>query len=222
MSDDTQADGTEPRREWLGPLLPFLLLGGVVVVVFCVVMGVLIASGVFAGPSGSAANNPTLVQGRQTATAQALATTFAQTVEAAAPLATLTPSPTPLPTPDPGVVYPFDVAEDSPTYTLYAQGCDWLGAAGQVFDMDGEPLSGLRVRVWGPGVDEVALSGSSTERGPAGWEVQIATRTQAATYTAQLLSSRDEPLSAPFAFQTEDACDANLLVIDFVQAHPIE
>jgi hypothetical protein len=81
---------------------------------------------------------------------------------------TLTPSITPTfpptRTPTPRVTrsaWPFTVEVDTgmPPY-----GCGWTGVAGHVQDVDGNPLVGYPVHIWGAGLDGVINSGSD-----AGW-----------------------------------------------------
>ncbi len=90
------------------------------------------------------------------------------------PTATLTPSPSPTPeptaTPTPRVTrspYPFtyELSYETPYY-----GCNWAGVAGLVQDLDGNPLTGYRVHVWGGGIDAVLISGSFPMYGESGWE----------------------------------------------------
>ena len=38
-------------------------------------------------------------------------------------------------------------------------GCGWTGVAGHVQDLDGNPLQGYPVHVWGAGIDVVVTSG---------------------------------------------------------------
>ena len=83
---------------------------------------------------------------------------------------TLTPSVTPTfpATPTfPPTVTPTPRATRSPwpfTYELNLTqpqyGCSWTGVAGQVQDLDGNPLIGYPVHVWGAGLDVVVNSGS--------------------------------------------------------------
>ncbi|NLE43176.1 MAG: hypothetical protein GX620_00535 [Chloroflexi bacterium] len=77
---------------------------------------------------------------------------------------TLTPSVTPTfpPTasPTPRVTrsaWPFtaEVRMITPQY-----GCNWTGVAGYVQDLDGNPLQGYPVHIWGAGLDVVVTSGS--------------------------------------------------------------
>lgn len=80
------------------------------------------------------------------------------------PTPSLTPSTTPTfpptKTPTPRVTRsprPF-TSEKSFMFPQY--GCSWTGVAGQVQDLDGNPLKGYPVHIWGSGLDVVVTSGS--------------------------------------------------------------
>jgi hypothetical protein len=77
---------------------------------------------------------------------------------------TIAPSPTfpPTATPTPRVTrsarpFTYEVVLKEPQYG----GCSWTGVAGQVQDLDENPLPGYLVHVWGAGIDEVVASGAN-------------------------------------------------------------
>ncbi|MBN1260480.1 MAG: hypothetical protein JXB35_07350 [Anaerolineae bacterium] len=76
----------------------------------------------------------------------------------------VTETPTPRVTRSP---YPFtyEVAYQTPFH-----GCNWAGVAGLVQDLDGNPLTGYAVRVWGGGLDRAPISGQAPMYGESGWE----------------------------------------------------
>ncbi len=92
---------------------------------------------------------------------------------------TITPTPTPIPptptrtptvTPTPRVTrspYPFtyELTYETPYY-----GCNWTGVAGIVQDLDGNPLIGYPIHIWGGGIDKVVNSGDNPMYGDSGWE----------------------------------------------------
>jgi hypothetical protein len=51
--------------------------------------------------------------------------------------------------------------------------CTTIGIAGTVSDVNGEPLTGFPIHVWGEGIEQVVLSGSAPVHGDSGWEVAI-------------------------------------------------
>ncbi len=83
------------------------------------------------------------------------------------PTPTATPTPTPPPTPRvTRSPYPFsyELNYETPYY-----GCAWMGVAGTVVDIDGNPLMGYPVHVWGGGIDVVVNSGDKPLYGDSGW-----------------------------------------------------
>jgi len=99
------------------------------------------------------------------------------------PPATFTPTPTRTPTPITPSATPTNTPMPTPrvtrspwpftyeiTYETPVYGCNWLGVAGNVVDIDGNDLSGYPIHVWGGGIDEVVTSGDNQRYGDAGWE----------------------------------------------------
>lgn len=137
-------------------------------------------------------------------------------------------NPSPVPTleapPNPGV---FDfVVLDEPLALPAdeydpARGCEWMGVAGQVFDLQGLPVRGLRVLVRavldGQSVEVIGMSGTAQIYGPSGYEIRLADRPISSNGQAaiQLIDQAGLPLSEAFVFDTSDSCEENLLLIDF-------
>jgi len=148
-----------------------------------------------------------------------------------APTPTDTPVPTiensPVPTADLESGVAFGKQDGSPTYeinTVHADaGCNWLGVAGQIFDMDGMPISGILIEAGGTlGEQEISglsLSGTSPVYGEAGYEINISDSPAASDEEVwvQLLDQANLPLSDKIYFKTYDSCDSNLVKINFVQ-----
>ncbi len=80
------------------------------------------------------------------------------------PTATSTPTPTPRVTRSPWP-FTYELTYETPIY-----GCNWLGVAGTVVDIDGNPLRGYPIHVWGGGIDVVVNSGDKQSYGDSGWE----------------------------------------------------
>ena len=101
--------------------------------------------------------------------------------------------------------------------------CNWLGAAGQVEDLQGRPAKGIRVVVGGTlngsRVDMNSLTGTALQYGPSGYEFRLADAPVASSgkLWVQLLDQAGLPLSAKVYFDTVDACDKNLILINFKQ-----
>jgi hypothetical protein len=102
-----------------------------------------------------------------------------------------------------------------------ARGCDWMGVAGQVYDIQGSPVKGLRVVVRaeldGNTVEMIAMSGTADLYGPSGYEIRLADRPIASSGKAaiQLIDQAGLPLSQVYLFDTSESCDENLILIDF-------
>jgi hypothetical protein len=149
------------------------------------------------------------------------------------PTATNTPTSTPTSTPTPGPSptptntrspYPFTLDQNSPMYTAnYANnaGCNWLGVAGQVFDLNGDPVAAGAYLVWVTenGVNEQRYTGSVLAYGPSGWEVYLFDRPRVQTHRIQLFSPSGTPVSEVYEFTTRASCNQNLVLVNFVQNH---
>lgn len=104
-------------------------------------------------------------------------------------------------------------------------GCNWLGVAGQVFDEKGAPVANGSVILIVSGwlgenyVEKTGIAGMSPQYGPAGYEIvlgdsPIATQ---AKLSVQLFDTQGNPLTNPIPFDTADACDQNLVLINFIR-----
>jgi len=153
------------------------------------------------------------------------------------PTATLTPTPTstdtpqptdtPVPTADLEVGTTFTIQEGSPSYEVNTfhpdAGCDWLGVAGQIFDQDGAPVSGILVESGGMlgeiELSGLTLSGMAPAYGEGGYEITLgnAPADSDGEIWIQLLDQANLPLSEKVIFQTFNSCDSNLVKINFVQ-----
>lgn len=156
--------------------------------------------------------------------------TFTLTFTPQPPTFTFTPSFTPSPTgptttpTNTAAPFPFVV----PTGTLRLRpdlngSCAFQGFGGNVFDLIGEPITGLNIVVTGPGLPStgaVAASGSNSAYGPGGWEVRVADTINANTYTVQLQKADGTVLSAPIQVTFPNDCDQNLVLIRFDQIRP--
>jgi hypothetical protein len=124
---------------------------------------------------------------------------------------------------------PFQVSPGTPQSTSSAAfhpevGCDWMGVAGQVFDLSGAPVSGQQVRIGGflsgKVVDMLTLTGLTTSYGTAGfYEFQLAEVPTASNGSlwVQLLDQAGLAMSEKVFFKTFDTCDDNLILINFRQ-----
>lgn len=132
------------------------------------------------------------------------------------------------------VVAPEAVQVDEPQYVVQpgtpAQvtnfiapdaGCSYMGIAGQVFDLGGQPVTGLIIEVSGElegnTVLQLGLSGGATKLGPGGYEIKLADRAIASqqTLAIQVFDLAGLALSDQIYFDTSSACDANLTLLNF-------
>ncbi len=144
------------------------------------------------------------------------------------PTPTITPSPTPTgPTPTPSPTrspFPFTKSDLSPFYLqnhANNAGCGWLGIAGEVLDLERNPVSvgQYRVHVWGNGVDERQAVGSAPQYGPSGWEQYLGESPTAQEYNVQLETAQGTAVSQVYSVQTRASCSQNLTQIDMLKNH---
>ncbi|MDD5466744.1 MAG: hypothetical protein PHS96_02950 [Anaerolineales bacterium] len=154
------------------------------------------------------------------------------------PTPTLAPTETPFPlftpsaTPEATVSsagLPFDINAGSPvaisSVAFHPEvGCNWMGVAGQVLNMSGAPVStGVVIKLGGSlgGVSKeiTSLTGTARQYGDAGYEIVLASKPIASlgTLWLQLLDQAGLPMSPKIHFDTFEACDKNLIFINFRQ-----
>jgi hypothetical protein len=106
-------------------------------------------------------------------------------------------------------------------------GCNWLGIAGQVFDLNGNPLAGVVIEVGGSlngqPVQQLALTGSSPAVGPGGYVIVLADHPVQSDGTVwfQLLDQGGSPKTGRILLTTSDRCEENLTLINLIEANPV-
>jgi hypothetical protein len=119
----------------------------------------------------------------------------------------------------------FEIVDGDPTYLAHPNGCDGMYVAGDVVDLDDEPLIFMMVRIQGIlageslGIEDV-FSGTAPEYSESGWELQLTEAPVASSGTLyiQLFDpDTEEAVSDLQVFNTYDDCSRNLIMIDFVQ-----
>lgn len=252
--DDFPEEQDHPRKPasarplnlgWVWNLFSLLLLAGTI--------GVIILVGlIFSNPSG-ALNPfppPTLIP---TLFIPSLTPLPTQTPSQApsstslpSPTATLTPSPTATSTAiaatpiEPGTTTQTPTPRGSTSlFSFGLQGepraiesslfnpgrtCQWMGVAGQVFDLKNSPVPlGIIVQLVGVADGKVlnitSLTGTATQYGPSGYEITLAERTAASTgqLWIRLLNQEGTPLTDRIFFNTYADCNKNLIIINFKQ-----
>lgn len=135
------------------------------------------------------------------------------------------PSASPTPTATP----PYGLQPGVPAYLSSQiwhpdQGCNYLGVAGQVLDVNGQPLVGAPIAIKVEGtladtaISQVALPGTAPHVGPSGFEVMLADHPIASSGTLyiQVVDLNNFlPLSEPVYFGTRDSCEENVVLINF-------
>ena len=149
------------------------------------------------------------------------------------PTPSRTPTPTPTDTPTPGpsatataTFSPFPFTKDlaSPQYLqnfANSAGCNWMGVAGEVLDLDGSPVptGQYKVHVWDSGIDERVDVGGAPAYGPSGYEQFIFDAPRVQEHSIQLETSNGTAVSQVYRFQTRASCNQNLIWFIFVQNH---
>lgn len=148
------------------------------------------------------------------------------------PTATVTPSKTftltptgPTPTRT-RTLAPFNyvLQNGAPSYSANwtnTAGCNWLGIAGQVFDLNGRSVQGLYVHLEGGGLSMDAPTGAKTMYGPGGYELYLADHVfnSTNTFRIQLRDGAGNPLSDWYFIPTFEDCSKNLILANFQQDH---
>lgn len=150
-----------------------------------------------------------------------------------------TPTPSSTPTLPPTATFP-PTATSTPRATRSAwaftsevtlrgpeYGCGWTGVAGQVQDLDGNPLSGYPVHVWGAGIDEVVVAGSDARFNTiygfeAAWEQFFGPNPKAMEIHVQLhdaFSANHPPVSDEIVINMPGACSRALGYVVFTKNH---
>lgn len=165
----------------------------------------------------------------ETPTVEPSATITDTLVPTQAPLVTDTPVPTeapnftPQPTEPPPSPYPFDWKDGQVIYTTNfanTAGCAWQGIGGQVFDLNDQPLTQIRVHVFGSGIDTYAVSGSNTLYGISGWEIPVSNTVNGNSYLVELQTAQGTIISQQVAVTFTGDCSRNLALVNFEQTRP--
>ena len=121
--------------------------------------------------------------------------------------------------------FPFTVQGGAPTPIqnfANSAGCNWMGIAGQAFNLEGNPIIGLVVHLEGGDLNQDAITGTKTAYGAGGYEFFINNR-PVQTIGEYKIQLRDQngatPLSDVIVVNTFADCSKNLLLVNFVQNH---
>lgn len=97
--------------------------------------------------------------------------------------------------------------------------CDWLGLAGEVFDLNGNPVArgNYRVHVWDSGIDSRVTVGDSPAYGPSGYEQFLSDAPRVQEHNVQLETANGTAVSQVYRIQTRASCNQNLVYFGFTQ-----
>jgi hypothetical protein len=121
--------------------------------------------------------------------------------------------------------FPFTVQGGAPLPIqnfANSEGCNWMGIAGQAFDLQGNPIINLVVHLEGGGVELDAVTGTKTAYGAGGYEFFLNNRPvqSSGEFEIQLLDPSGKiPYSDLIIVDTYADCSKNLLLVNFVQNH---
>jgi hypothetical protein len=134
----------------------------------------------------------------------------------AATLATPTTSPSPT-----GMAFAATVDYIASTTYHPDAGCNWMGVAGRVVDMNDSSILYLTIHLGGKVGDQVmdylGLSGTAPSYGQSGFEFVLGNRPIASTQTLwiQLLDQQNMPFSDKIYLDTFEDCAKNLIMVRF-------
>jgi hypothetical protein len=122
---------------------------------------------------------------------------------------------------------PFELQGGTPVYSKSFNhpdsGCNWLGVAGQIFNIDGKPVDNLVVVIKGKlgeaEINSVMLTGLEEAKayGPGGYEIFLNDKVIGSTkplliYVNDLIGNLMTPV---IEFDTVADCNKNLIIINF-------
>jgi hypothetical protein len=130
-------------------------------------------------------------------------------------------------TPLPAGAYPFSQRGETNMVSSAIihpdQACSWSGVGGQVFDLQGAPLTQQIIQLTGglegKPINLQSLTGTATQYGQAGYEFYLTDHAvdSKQELSIQLLDQAGLPLSDKVTFDTSSDCQKNLVLINFRQ-----
>lgn len=121
--------------------------------------------------------------------------------------------------------YPFTPQEGTPEYTQNPEdsgGCDYLGIAGYVYDLNGEPVDGIAVVVTGENFETLFITQFTLAYGAGSYYVELNKAPIEAEFEVRLWSVSGQALSDVVVVRTRATCEENLIFVNFVQNHEFE
>lgn len=132
---------------------------------------------------------------------------------------------TAIPADETGYAFDLQAEAQSISATLFRSDrkCNWMGVAGQVFDLQGRPVPGITVQVTGPlygkEIRFLSLTGAAPWYGAGGYEVFLsdAPFESKEIFQVRLVDQTGNGLSPKIAFNTSNECKKNLVILNFRQ-----
>jgi hypothetical protein len=117
-------------------------------------------------------------------------------------------------------LFPF-TATVSYQQNATAEACNWQSIAGAVFDLQGNPVPGLALRITSQdqSIDEYHYTGQQKRFGESGFEAYLGASPRAGRFTVQLLGRTSQPISDSIQITTRTTCEENVVFITFQQNH---
>ena len=116
--------------------------------------------------------------------------------------------------------YPFTASEVRYEANDSDEGCRWLGIAGTVSGLEGDPLPGVAIEINGENFRQVLFSGSAPRWGSGGFEFTVGAAPRSAEYTLRLLGPTGGPISEVLTVETGNTCQSNVAIVEFTQNYP--
>ncbi len=125
--------------------------------------------------------------------------------------------------------YTFEIQSppEAVAATLFSdnRGCQWMGVAGRVLDMQGRAMTGLIVQLSGTlgqrSINQTSLTGLALQFGTSGYEFKLSDTPMdsQSTLWVRLIDQANLPLSPKVRFDTYNDCSKNQILINFKQTH---
>lgn len=124
---------------------------------------------------------------------------------------------------EPDVSFLFDKQTGTPVLMqALTHDCNWMGVAGQVFDQEEAPVTGLVIEaggvIDGQPILGLALTSLNETYGPGGYEMKLLDSVieSTASLWVQVKDADGNPLSPQVLLDTVADCDQNLILVNFV------
>lgn len=120
----------------------------------------------------------------------------------------------------------FQIQPGTPTYMGNflepTAGCNWMGVAGQVFGVDGKPITQIIVEVsgelGGKSVMALGLTGAAQTLGPGGYLIHLSDLPidSQGQLSVMVRSLGGTALSTPVSIDTFGGCEKNMILVNFI------